>query len=280
MTTSAKTVCGAGAAFAVGVIATLAVVNLSGREPPVASQGVQTAAQRSSPHTERRAWSDPAQRPNPAALAPHESRPSLTFTLGNSGHHDGPGQPQRASAGKQEEATPAVAQPRGSAVRVPGPTKAAKLTEDKRASARASRNELQVSQVLSKEPLGKPGIVRQAARERLAIIGEATSAYPRSRAAPQQPETGPRRLVAADLGTRHQEARLPLDPTTDQHSIAAAREARRIVPVRVTRHADAQLDEDATPAARSRHGSRTAAPEPKRHYSSAETGGVMGWLME
>ena len=281
MAVSAKALYGAGAAFAAGVIATLAVVNLSGGEPSDPSQVAKPAAQPSPPAVDRHAWSDPVRsHSSSAASAPRESRPPLTFKLADSGRHSGPGQPQAAYTDKQEEVTPPAAQPGGSEGKAARRTKTAQLREGERDSERANRKELQVPQALSEKPRSKPVIVPQTSKEPPAITNEAVSANLRSRATTELGETGTRRRVAADRDTRRQEAKVPLNSTRDRHSLAAAREVRRILPVRVTRHADAQLDEDAPQSLRRRHGPSTEALGPTQHYSSAGTGGVMGWLME
>ncbi len=279
MARSARTLYGAGAAFAAGVIATLAVVNLSGGGQPSASQRVQPAARPGPRGVEGRAWSDPVRSHGPAASAPRETRPPLTFTLEDSGHQSGPGPSRAAGADAQEETPPAVAQAGGPEGRAAPHSNTARLRAPEPRSEAASSNAPRVQQAHAEKSRGKPVIAPQAARERPATASGAAPADPRPRIPAEQPETGARRLVATDREPRHREARLPLNTTGDRHSLAAVREARRIVPVRVTKHADAQLDDDPTPSQRPRRRAQNEAPEPKRHYSAAETGGVMGWLM-
>lgn len=279
MATSAITHYGAGAAFAAGVIATLAVVNLSGGEQPSSSQVVRPAAPPGQRGVAGHPWSDPVRYHSPAASAPRETRPPLTFTLEDSGHHSRPAPSQASSADKQEEMPPPVAQAGGPEGRAASQTKTARLRAPERRSEIASSNEPWVQLAHSENYRGTPVIVPHVAREQPAAASGAAPANSRLRITAKPAETVTRRLAATDRETRHQEAELPLNTTGARHSLAAVREARRIVPVRVTKHADAQLDGNATLSQRTRRRPQNEAPEPKRHYLAADTGGVMGWLM-
>ncbi|MBB2961137.1 hypothetical protein FHU13_001516 [Methylobacterium sp. R2-1] len=281
MAISARTLYGTGATFAAGVVATLAVVNFSGGEHAVSSQVVQSATQPNPRDVEKPAWSDPVRsHSSPTASAPHESRPPMTFTPGDSGHHGGRGRSQAAGAERQEETPPSVSQANGSEGRAASRTETAQLRPIKQHSALSSGRGPWAQNALSEKPRDKPVIVPQAAREQPEITNGAAPANPRSPVTTEQTEARTRRFVTSGRDTHRQEAKLPLKTTSDGQSLAAIKEARRIVPLRVTKPTDAQLAEGATPSPWGRRRPQNNAAEPKRHYSAADTSGVMGWLMK
>ncbi len=279
MATPAKTLYRTGAAFAAGVIATLAVVNLSGGEQPNSSRVVQPSAQPGPPGVEGHVWSDPVRPHSPAISAPRETRPPLNFTLEDSDRHSRPGPSQAASAGKQEETVPSIARATGSEGLEALQADTTRMRAPEWRSLIASSNDPPVQQTHSEKSRGTPVVVPQALREQPAAVSGAASANPRLRMTAEPAETRTRRLIATDRVTRRKEAKLPLNTKGDRYSLVAVREVRRIIPVRVTKHADVQLDGNASQLQRIRHRPQNDAPGSHRHYLAPETGGVMGWLM-
>ncbi|GJE35151.1 hypothetical protein LDDCCGHA_5369 [Methylobacterium oxalidis] len=274
----------AGAAFAGGVLATVAFVSLNTGDAP-SSPPAQTASRVASSPPADQPWADPVTTQSASSSSRQEPRSPLTFDV------DGPQQQRPAEhSTKAEAATSNEDQARPDRIN-------AVKGDIARQAARSDRN---VAVATRSEPAKKDGAradqpqaeMLKADRKRAerAVLGQArrtdfSGVAERSRAnaardtvaRSQVPDTVERRSSHAGPnlhGVRSTESR--------RESMAASKHARRIVTPPVPAFADAQLDDEARGSSTGlrRRVPERVAREPSRRITSADAGGVMRWLME
>ncbi|MDR7039501.1 hypothetical protein J2X36_004277 [Methylobacterium sp. BE186] len=284
MGSPATTLFAAGAAFAGGVIATVAFVAVNTGDAPSAPP-VQPVSRVASSSPADQPWADPVKTEGASSPSRQEPRSPLTFHVDGAqkqrpadhstkaeaaASNDDQARPDRLDGGKADIARQAVRSGRDGAVATrsePAKTDGARAPQIQAEILKADRKRAdpaELGQVRKTEFRGVPERSRtNEARDRVA----------RS----QVPDTVEQRFSRAASsihGVAASESR--------RESMAASKQARRIVSPPVSLHAEAPLDDESF---KSSTGLRRRVPErvvrePSRRITSADAGGVMRWLME
>lgn len=281
MGSPATTLLAAGAAFAGGVLATVAFVSLNTGGAPSAPPASRVA---SSPPANQ-PWADPVKPEGASSPSRQELRSPLTFNVDGS-HGQRPAEhstkteaaasngvqarPDRIDAGKTDMARQAVRPDRDEAV-------ATRSEPSKKDVARADQSQAEMLKADRKR--ADRAVLGQAGKTEVSGVagGSRTNVARDTIARSQVPATVERgfdRAASSVRGVGATESR--------RESIAASKRARRIVTPPISAYADAQLDDDAleSSAGLRRRVPERAAREPSRRITSADAGGVMRWLME
>ncbi|GJE35921.1 hypothetical protein LDDCCGHA_6142 [Methylobacterium oxalidis] len=284
MGSPATTLFAVGAAFAGGVLATVAFVSLNTGGDPSAPPAQPASRVASSPPANQ-PWADPVKPEGASSPSRQEPRSTLTFHVDGAqeqrpaehstkaeaaASNDDQARPDRIDAGKTDIARQAVRPDRGGAV-------ATRSEPAKRDVARADQSQAEMLKADRKR--ADRAVLGQAGKTEVSGVagGSRTNVARDTIARSQVPATVERgfdRAASSVRGVGATESR--------RESIAASKRARRIVTPPISAYADAQLDDDAldSSAGLRRRVTERAAREPSRRITSADAGGVMRWLME
>ncbi len=284
MGSPATTLFAAGAAFAVGVLATVAFVTLNTGDAPSAPP-VQPASRVASSPPADQPWADPVRTEAASSSSRQEPRTPLTFHVeGAPGQrpaehstradvaasNDDQARPDRLNEGKADVARQAVRSGRDGVV-------ATRSEPAKKDGARADQTQAEMrNSDRTRADRVVLGLARKTDSSGVAERSRANMARDRI-ARSQVPDTVERRFSRAASsmhGIGAAESR--------RESMAASKHARRIVTPPVSVYADAQLDDEALESGTGlrRRVPERVARERSRRITSADAGGVMRWLME